>query len=148
MLLLILLAAVDCGALTDPANGTVDVSITTFGSTATYTCETGYNLNGTADRMCNSSGSWTPGEPLCDGTYKSFFLLRECLLVFFCFSAVDCGPLGNPADGLVVILSTTTTFGSIAIYNCTSGYNLTGEATRVCQADGVWNSSDPTCPRK
>ena len=35
-----------------------------------------------------------------------------------------------------------------ATYTCNPGYNLTGDATRMCQSDGMWSDSPPTCPRK
>ena len=41
----------------------------------------------------------------------------------------------------------TNTVGS---YNCScnTGYNLTGNATRICQSNGYWNGSAPNCSRK
>ena len=39
---LIYLAVVSCGGLAGPDNGAVDVSDTTFNSTATYSCNDGY----------------------------------------------------------------------------------------------------------
>ena len=60
--------AVDCGALTDPENGLVDTSSgTTIGSTATYTCDTGYTLSGSQTRTCGADGNWIYSEPLCEG---------------------------------------------------------------------------------
>ncbi len=61
------LAAVDCGALRVVTNGVVDTSSgTTFMNTATYTCDTGYMLNGTDTRTCQSNAMWSPDEPTCD----------------------------------------------------------------------------------
>ena len=45
-------AVVDCGSLEDPDNGQVNFSNTTFESTANYTCDLGYNLNGNITRTC------------------------------------------------------------------------------------------------
>ena len=60
--------SVDCGSLTDPTNGQVNTSSgTTFGSTATYTCDTGYTLSGSQTRTCGANGMWTPSKPLCEG---------------------------------------------------------------------------------
>ena len=56
---------VDCGALTDPDNGQVSTSTTTYTSTADYTCNTGYNLVGVNERICTAAGTWTDGEPTC-----------------------------------------------------------------------------------
>ena len=59
-------------------------------------------------------------------------------------AAVDCMGLTNPTDGMVTL--TTTTFESTATYSCNTGrLSLSGEATRTCQATGVWTGSAPTC---
>ncbi|CAI8013734.1 CUB and sushi domain-containing protein 2, partial [Geodia barretti] len=50
---------VDCGELMDPENGAVNVTNTTFNSTATYSCNGGYNLVGDATRTCLASASWS-----------------------------------------------------------------------------------------
>ena len=57
-------AVIACGALANPINGQVDTS---SGTTATYTCNTGYILNGTSLRTCGSDGVWSPGVTTCDG---------------------------------------------------------------------------------
>ena len=56
---------VDCGALTDPNNGQVSATTTTYTSTANYTCNTGYNLVGVDQRICTAAGTWSDGEPTC-----------------------------------------------------------------------------------
>ncbi len=61
---------IDCGPLTDPANGQVNTSSgTTFGSTATYSCDTGYKLSGSLSRTCRADGSWSNTIPSCQSTY-------------------------------------------------------------------------------
>ena len=63
------ITAVDCGPLTNLTNGLVHTSNgTTFGSTATYTCDTGYMLSGSQSRTCGADGSWTSLEPFCEGS--------------------------------------------------------------------------------
>jgi len=57
---------VDCNALNDPANGQVNhTSGTTFGETATYSCNTGYNLVGDNTRTCEATGNWSGSAPTC-----------------------------------------------------------------------------------
>ena len=64
----LILTAVDCGSLTDPANGSVThTSGTTFGQTATYSCNTGYNLVGDSTRTCQATGNWSGSAPTCQG---------------------------------------------------------------------------------
>ena len=62
----------DCGSLTDPANGQVDLTAgTTFGQTATYSCNTGYNLVGDSTRTCQATGVWSGSAPTCQGMFYS-----------------------------------------------------------------------------
>ena len=64
----ILLIVVDCGTLTSPTNGQVNQTAgTTFGQTATYSCDPGYNLVGDDTRICQASGVWSGSEPNCQG---------------------------------------------------------------------------------
>ena len=60
-------------------------------------------------------------------------------------TAVDCDTLSDPANGQVS--TSGTTFGETATYSCNTGYNLVGDNTRTCQADGMWSGSAPTCER-
>ena len=60
-------AVVNCGGLTDPENGAVTLSGTTFNSTATYSCNEGHNLVGDTTRTCLASGSWSDTTPTCTG---------------------------------------------------------------------------------
>ena len=55
----------DCEGLTDPQNGAVSVSGTTEGSTATYTCNIGFNLVGDESRTCQANGDWSGSAPTC-----------------------------------------------------------------------------------
>ena len=63
----LLLFAVDCGSLPDPANGIVNtLGGTTFESLATYRCNEGYVLSYPTSRTCLSSGLWSGAEPRCE----------------------------------------------------------------------------------
>ena len=64
--------------------------------------------------------------------------------VFLPLTAVDCGNLTHPAIGQVDHTAGTT-FGQTATYSCNTGYNLVGDSTRTCQAEGIWSGSEPTC---
>ena len=62
----------DCGTLTDPANGQVSHTAgTTFGQTATYSCNTGYNLVGDSNHTCRATGVWSGCAPTCQGMLLS-----------------------------------------------------------------------------
>ena len=64
----LILAVVDCGDLTDPANGQVNHTAgTTFRQTATYSCNIGYNLVGNSTRVCQDTANWSQSAPTCNG---------------------------------------------------------------------------------
>ena len=58
-------SVVDCGELNPPVNGMVNVSGTTTNSTASYSCDEGYDLVGVSTRTCLSSGDWSHDEVEC-----------------------------------------------------------------------------------
>ena len=57
-----------CDTLPDPDNGQVDLSGTDIGSTATYSCDVGFLLQGSRTRVCLGNGLWSGQEPSCIGT--------------------------------------------------------------------------------
>ena len=67
----ITLNIVMCPELPDPSNGAVVVSGLTVGSTASYTCDAGFELSENILRMCEVDGIWSGSEPLCEsGTHS------------------------------------------------------------------------------
>ena len=63
-----LLKVVDCGVPTNPTNGHVShTGGTTFGQTATYSCNTGYRLLGGSIRTCQATRRWSASAPTCQG---------------------------------------------------------------------------------
>ena len=54
-----------CPELMNPENGQVDNNGMTENSTATYSCDNGYTLNGPLTRTCSSDGVWSESEPSC-----------------------------------------------------------------------------------
>ena len=51
----------------EPENGQLDLEGVTEASTATYSCNIGFTLNGDQTRTCGSDGSWSGSEPSCQG---------------------------------------------------------------------------------
>ena len=61
-----MLITLDCGTLVNPTNGAVDTaSGTTYGQKATFTCDTGYGIQGDSSRTCGADGQWTGNNPTC-----------------------------------------------------------------------------------
>ncbi|WAR07673.1 SVEP1-like protein, partial [Mya arenaria] len=114
---------VDCGNVTNPINGSVTYVETTYDETANYSCDTGYNLSGNMSRTCQASGNWSEEAPSC--------------------IIVDCGNVTNPINGSVTYLKTT--YDETANYSCDTGYNLSGNMSRTCQASGNWSEEAPSC---
>ena len=77
-------------------------------------------------------------------------IFGTCYLCVHCISffqtVVDCSALTDPLNGQVSHTAGTT-FGQTATYSCNTGYNLVGDSTRTCEADGMWSGSAPTCQR-
>ena len=53
---------------------------------ATYTCDTGYTLNGGITRTCESDGMWSGSPPTCRGTvlikeYTAIMLMVDTALM-------------------------------------------------------------------
>ena len=64
----LVLTAVDCSTLSNPTNGQVShTGRTIYRQTATYSCDTGYNLVGNSNRTCEATGVWSGSEPICQG---------------------------------------------------------------------------------
>ncbi|XP_053408096.1 sushi, von Willebrand factor type A, EGF and pentraxin domain-containing protein 1-like [Mercenaria mercenaria] len=117
----------DCGPLATPTHGVVNVPLgTTYGQTATYYCNPGYTLSGTASRQCAVDGLWTGFSPVCIG--------------------VVCGSLSRPGNGQVS-LSQGLGVGSVATYTCNPGYVLSpaNNAARTCKMNGTWTGTPPVC---
>ena len=59
-----------------------------------------------------------------------------------------CSDLASLLNGNIVYSDGTAnnrSVGTVAIYNCDTGYNLNGGKTKTCRSDGTWSVSAPTC---
>ena len=140
----------DCGSLSDPENGRVTFRGTTPGSVSQYFCNAGFILMGLPTRVCGVNGSWSGEAPVCEGMshcVKRMIYNTTHLCMYFSLSiALDCGPLSNPDNGLVIFRRTT--LGSVANYSCNAGYVLMGIPFRICGVDGSWSGETPVCERE
>ena len=57
---------------------------------------------------------------------------------------IDCGQPQLPSEYLTVTFDGTTV-GSIAIYNCPTGYVLKGDKYSVCESNGLWTLMHSQC---
>ena len=62
--------AIDCGSPGNLDNGIITPGDnTSLGATVTFTCNSGYTLQGMNSRTCQSNGRWNNEVPVCQGTY-------------------------------------------------------------------------------
>ena len=115
---------VDCGDPGTPNNGARVLTGTRSMSTVRYSCEDGYSLVGSSIRECLNNESWSGVIPECE--------------------LIDCGNPEIPTPAGVLSISNTTA-GSSTRYTCLEGYELVGEADRVCLNNGTWSGSVPSC---
>ena len=109
------------------ANGRVQYNNLEIGATATYLCNSGYQLVGNCDIQCGNGGKWIGEIPKCD-------------------IGVTCQTPGKIANGQVYYASLTPT--SIAVYTCNPGFSLNGQQIVFCQNDGTWSYAQPSCTGK
>lgn len=86
--------------------------------------------------------------PLIARTASLFPVIHED---FFntCFSlGVTCGFLLSPENGQVSIFSLDSSVGTVATYECTAGFIISGSSSRTCEADGNWSGIEPVCERE
>ncbi len=154
----------DCGApeAVDPPLSVATDDGTTLDAVATYACAEGYELVGTAERTCGAEG-WEGDVPMCspiaptcdettcgengtcdDTTGAIVCTCDEGYSGDACETLFDCGDPGAVDAPLSVDLSGGTTFGAVAGYACSEGFELEGDAARTCTLDG-WSGTEPTC---
>ena len=86
-------------------------------------------------------------------TYELFHIyFTPCLYLIYAafvydlFLVVTCGDPGTPTNG--VRYGNKFTYQSSVVLECDPQYKLTGDLTRLCQADGSWTGTQPTCERE
>ncbi len=80
---------VDCGPLSSPDNGAVDLSNgTTFGSIAVYSCNEEFVRLGSDIRICQADENWSGDPPTC-GKWILSDNKPKLAFVMFAHSAID-----------------------------------------------------------
>ncbi len=125
------LLAVDCDSLNGPTNGAVDTSSgTTFMMTATYTCNTGYNIVGSERRTCGANGTsgvWLGEAPVCNCKSKQTDRQTLCL-TFLCFFSVI--PLSS---GSMTVIANNSALSLAAIGEGSSALTCRTELSTCCR---------------
>ena len=63
-----------CPSLSNPPNGMVTVSDFSEGGIATYSCDGGFELEGSRERICGS-GRWSGMRPICRSLPGAYSIL-------------------------------------------------------------------------
>ncbi|WAQ97894.1 CSMD3-like protein [Mya arenaria] len=116
----------DCGPISLPTNGTVEISDTVYRSTAMFNCDLGYTLHGNNTAECLEDGQWSYGGPSCE--------------------IKDCGPVEEFSNGNA-IQAEGTTYGARVWFTCNDGYTFAGNDTTSCTYTGEWDSKVPFCQK-
>nr|XP_042895666.1 sushi, von Willebrand factor type A, EGF and pentraxin domain-containing protein 1 isoform X2 [Parasteatoda tepidariorum] len=113
----------ECGRIPAPENGWVETEGIVVGSTATYHCNKGYELEGTMTRSCLINESWSLVIPTC--------------------KIISCPPPSHIEHGKYE--ESKFTFGSKVTYLCDFGYKIEGSFELTCLADKMWSDVAPKC---
>ncbi|XP_041051603.1 complement decay-accelerating factor-like isoform X6 [Carcharodon carcharias] len=114
---------IDCGDPKDIKNGYHQATGRTYGSTATYNCNKGYQLIGKGTIVCTIDG-WNKNIPFCD--------------------IILCDP-PNPISNGDATERDSWDIGTDAKYSCHAGYTLIGQHTINCTDTGDWSHDPPIC---
>ncbi|KFZ56718.1 P-selectin, partial [Antrostomus carolinensis] len=123
--------AITCPVLSAPDQGEMNCSHLhgdfTFGSTCSFSCQTGFTLMGPESRECTATGTWTGDSPRCE--------------------AITCPVLSAPDRGEMNCshLHGDFAFGSACSFSCQTGFALMGPDSRECTATGTWTGGAPQC---
>ncbi|XP_067863938.1 complement decay-accelerating factor transmembrane isoform-like [Heptranchias perlo] len=116
----------NCGNPGEILNGYYEATSTTFGSKATFYCDTGYHMVGRAYRLCTADG-WDGQVPIC--------------------ALVTCDDLPTISNGITPTPPNAENweYGMVAEYSCIRGYTLIGAEALTCLETGEWDQPPPAC---
>jgi hypothetical protein len=113
-------------------HGSLSATSATVGGSIVVSCDSGYYLVGEATLTC------VPDEESCGETYDN--ALPTC-------ERLSCSSLSSPSYGSVTT-DDGDLYGSVATYECDTGYTLSGDVTRTCSVSGgvmYWSGEEPVC---
>lgn len=116
---------VDCGAPPNVDHGSYRLSngTTTVDSVVEYKCHDDYWLDGQKIQKCTREGKWSSDAPSCE--------------------LITCEEPEVPPGSYVVGYDFNV--HSTIEYHCEVGHILRGEASHVCNREGDWSGTTPTC---
>ena len=117
-----------------PINGAINCSlggdgVSSYEDTCSFTCNTGYELTGSTERICQSDGSWSGSSVSC--------------------IIMECSSSSLPMNSMLAE-SCSSTYQSMCELQCQEGFTGTGDPSYVCDVlsngssvmwmmgEGVW----------
>lgn len=94
-----------------------------YRDTVDYECDDGYVIDGESTLTCEENRTWVPDVPVC-------------------------GPVACPEPEELLNGQVTTEglfYGNRAEYKCSDGFEIQGDLSRTCTANGVWSGMSPVC---
>uniref|UniRef100_A0A3Q2PYT7 Sushi, von Willebrand factor type A, EGF and pentraxin domain containing 1 n=1 Tax=Fundulus heteroclitus TaxID=8078 RepID=A0A3Q2PYT7_FUNHE len=121
-------------------NGFVEGQDHSFGVTIFYSCFPGFQLVGQDHLTCEESG-WSSSVPMCvpsDCGLPPHIDFGDYVRV----TELDTAPKDTISASP---LGLNFLHGTLIEYRCHPGYNISSHTRLVCQEDGSWNGSAPSC---
>ncbi|GFT20676.1 CUB and sushi domain-containing protein 3 [Nephila pilipes] len=118
---------IDCGLPRPVPHGhwLLPSNTTYYGSQVEYVCDVNFEIHGPRRRLCLENGTWSNNEPSCE--------------------VVDCESPSAIANGQGFLSNGTTTYQSVVQYRCLPDFQMVGDPTRTCLANGEWSGLEPKC---
>uniref|UniRef100_A0A5F8G7M7 Selectin E n=1 Tax=Monodelphis domestica TaxID=13616 RepID=A0A5F8G7M7_MONDO len=122
--------AVKCSIASQPENGSVMCNHSstgdfTYQSVCNFNCNEGFELQGSSQIECTAQGQWTHQSPTCE----------------------ECDALTSPVHGFINCSPNSGTFpwNTTCVFDCESGFELTGSKRLHCSSSGKWDMEKPVC---
>ena len=165
----LILELVGCGDPGVPVYGYKTGENYWAGQMVTFTCDTGYHLEGPTNRLCLEGGNWSDVMPTCECSYSNSFtpigmmmmilmikmatvmvlmmvVIMMMMMMYFYFLSSGhryCDKPNPLENGYIV--GTEFWEGENVTYKCNKGYRARGQMVRFCNKTGNWTEEEPKC---
>ncbi|XP_076997754.1 sushi, von Willebrand factor type A, EGF and pentraxin domain-containing protein 1 isoform X2 [Tamandua tetradactyla] len=156
--------AIHCNSPQPIENGFVEGADYRYGAVIIYSCFPGFHLAGHSMQTCEESG-WSSSIPTClpidcglppHIDFGEYAKVNDCQDQKDDMVGVPCLTHHPPHLGAVTRIWENTKesyaahlshflYGTLVSYTCNPGYKILGNSMLICQEDGTWNGSAPSC---